>query len=836
MVLIGIYILRNRGDVFNMHRSKLINNVTILSIFIFSAAAIYLCINYIDYTYVILQNIHYLFNHYIVHVFVDNKVIIFFIEMIWLFLLYMIVKKTPKAKLLFIITIITLNLIYIVWRIKYTVPIGSNLGMILGSILIVAELIGFFQSVMYSMLFYKPYKLKEMKMSDLSKLPTIDILIMTYNEPSYILRKTIAGCLNIEYPSKLLNIYICDDGNRDEIKKLADFFDIHYVTRENNDFAKAGNINNALSHYCKGELFSVLDADMIPKPNYLKKMVGYFKDNNVGFVQSPQVFYNPDPFQYNLNFDNKIPNEQDFFMREVQAGRARYNALFHVGTNALFSREAIDDIGGIPTGSITEDMATGMLLQAKGYQSIFVNEVLAIGLSAEYYKDFAKQRKRWCRGNIQVSKKWNPLTMKGLTPIQRLLYFSGILYWYSGVLKMIYTLCPIIYLLTGVLIIKADTMQLLQFFVPSYMAYILMFKSHSSKYRSLILTHIYEAATAPFLALDSLSELIFSKELKFNVTLKGNTKKNIFVSWNLLLPQLILFIATILGFGISLNKFMNTNSIGLKQSFIINIMWASYNLIGMTMVMLLALEKPRYRKSERKILNINSTLMLSNSQSIKCVIKNISDSGVSVSVNANKTNNLDVEDIIKVKIGKNDTFCKIMRCNENNFGCRFINLSKPQYLNIIKFLFAHENGYFSILSEKSTYKKLNSGKDDNLIEQIEDDIFVDSIDATSAFPEPEVKRNVSSLTNSEILNEKNIINNKSIETGIEAVVEDIRVETGINNSNNTNKNYADLSTDELLKNVLKLDNDKIVIVKMYQELTEMKKKLADENKGSDVYE
>lgn len=816
-----------------MQKSKLINNMTILSILIFSVAMIYLFINY---TYILLNNIQYFLNNYVLNTFVNYKIIIFFIEIIWLFFLYIIIKKSSKAKLLFVATIITLNLIYIAWRIKYTIPTTSNLGMVLGIMLIVAELIGFFQSTIYSILFYKPYKIKEMKMNDLNRLPTIDVLIMTYNEPSYILRKTIAGCLNIEYPSNLLNIYICDDGNRDEIKKLADFFNINYITRQNNDSAKAGNINNALSNYCKGELFSVLDADMIPKPNYLEKMVGYFKDSNVGFVQSPQVFYNPDPFQYNLNFDNKIPNEQDFFMREVQAGRARYNALFHVGTNALFSRKAIDDIGGIPTGSITEDMATGMLLQAKDYKSIFVNEVLAVGLSAEYYKDFAKQRKRWCRGNIQVSKKWNPLIIKGLTPIQRLLYFSGILYWYSGVLKMIYILCPILYLLTGTLIIKANTMQLLQFFVPSYMSYILMFKAHSSKYRSLILTHIYESATAPFLALASLSELIFSKELKFNVTLKGNIKKNIFISWNLLLPQMTLFIATIFGFGISLNKIMNTNSAGLKQSLIINIAWAGYNLIGMIMIILLALEKPRYRKSERKIVNTNSTLTLANSQNINCNIKDISDSGVGVAINHNKIGNLDIGDIIEVKIGENNTFCKIIRCHENSFGCRFINLSKEQYLNIIRFIFEYENGYYHVENEKLPYKKLKASKDDNLIEYKEDDIFVDDV-SINKYSKPEIKMNIPNLnreikiniptlTSSKIVNEKNIPKDKSIEI--------TEKEIGVSSLNSIIKHYSNVSADDLLKNVLKLNNEQIVIISMYEELIQMKNKLKVEEKMAHV--
>ncbi|PFA51551.1 glycosyltransferase family 2 protein, partial [Bacillus cereus] len=129
-----------------------------------------------------------------------------------------------------------------------------------------------------------------------------------------------------------------------------------------------------------------------------------------------------DPFQYNLFFEDNIANEQDFFMRQLEEGKDRFNATMYVGSNALFRRTALEEIGGFATGVITEDMATGMLLQANKWETIFVNETLAVGLSPETFSDLLKQRDRWCRGNIQVVKKWNPFTIKGLSFMQRLLY------------------------------------------------------------------------------------------------------------------------------------------------------------------------------------------------------------------------------------------------------------------------------------------------------------------------------------------------------------------------------------------------------------------------------
>ena len=155
-------------------------------------------------------------------------------------------------------------------------------------------------------------------------------------------------------------------------------------------------------------MFAVLDADMIPREEFLEKTVGYFSDENMAFVQTPQVYYNQDMYQYNLK--KNIPNEQDFFMRDIQEARASRDAVLHVGTNAVFRKNYVDEIGGYPTCSITEDMAVGMLLQEKGYSSTLVNEDLVLGLSATTFTELVKQRDRWCRGNLQVLKNFNPLS------------------------------------------------------------------------------------------------------------------------------------------------------------------------------------------------------------------------------------------------------------------------------------------------------------------------------------------------------------------------------------------------------------------------------------------
>ena len=105
----------------------------------------------------------------------------------------------------------------------------------------------------------------------------------------------------------------------------------------------------------------------------------------------------------NLYLEESAPNEQNFFFRYVQLARNRNNAAIYGGSNTVLSRKALMDAGGFYTGSITEDLATGLLIQAAGYKGYAVSEVHASGLSPEDLTSLFKQRERWARGCIPVS-------------------------------------------------------------------------------------------------------------------------------------------------------------------------------------------------------------------------------------------------------------------------------------------------------------------------------------------------------------------------------------------------------------------------------------------------
>lgn len=537
-------------------------------------------------------------------------------------------------------------------------------------------------------------------------MPTVDIFIPTYNESENILRKTIAGAININYPKDLVTIYLCDDGRRENIKKISDEFNINYLTRSDNEHAKAGNINNAIKN-SKSELFVILDADMIAKEDFLLKTIPYFIEEKVGFVQTPQVFYNPDPFQYNLYFNENIPNEQDFFMRDIQQGRARHNAVLHVGTNAVFRRQAIMEIGGILTGTITEDMATGMLLQSKGYEGIFLNEVLVLGLSVETFSDLVKQRERWCRGNIQVVKKWNPLTLKGLNFFQRLLYMDGFVYWFFGVQKMIYILCPLVYLIFGIVILEAKALDIFYIFTPSLVASILTFRCLVKKERTLTWSHIYETAMAPYLGLAALMELIFARPIPFKVTPKGVQTNKVYMSWNVVIPQIILLILSIIGWSVAINR--NISNSNYINSLMINVVWSVYNVIGIIMSIFVCIERPRFRTSERFTFSDEVIVKLKDGTSSKCKIIDISSEGFLMLCNKEEINVKELDKIIDLRINtlNIEAMGEIKWINEsqNKAGVKLIINDLTTYRAIIKYIFKSYEGYYNTNNSKSSFLK-----------------------------------------------------------------------------------------------------------------------------------
>jgi len=274
---------------------------------------------------------------------------------------------------------------------------------------------------------------------------SVDVFITTLDEQVELLEPTIRAAKSMHYPHET---YILDDGDRKEVRDLALQHGVHYLRRESNVDYKAGNLNHALEH-TQGDYVAIFDADHIAAPDFLNRTIGFFRESNVAFVQTPHCTANDDDILGWPDTPESTPlrwNADTVFHRLVQPGKARWNAVMFCGSAAVLRREALEEIGGFATETITEDMHTGLRLHARGWKSVFVNEPLVFGLAPRDMTSLRTQRSRWGRGNLAVLAHDNPITIPGLSLPQRIAYMASILSWTHGMARIPLYLAPVLML------------------------------------------------------------------------------------------------------------------------------------------------------------------------------------------------------------------------------------------------------------------------------------------------------------------------------------------------------------------------------------------------------
>lgn len=325
---------------------------------------------------------------------------------------------------------------------------------------------------------------------------TIDVFIATYNEPLDLVRKTAAAARAMDYPHET---WILDDGNRPACAALAAELGCRYIARSENKHAKAGNLNNALAA-SKAEFIVTLDADHAPHKTLLSRTLGYFRDERVAFVQTPQAFDNTGSFLHlNVGPGQDTWNEQTLWFHAIERGRDHWNAVAYCGSPAVFRRKALDDIGGFATGTITEDTHTSIRAHKKGWSAVYHPEVLAAGLAPETPAAFFTQRLRWGRGQMHVWRLEPILRAKGLTWAQRLCYLASAVHYFAGLQYVVLALAPAIGLFAGVVPFAADARILFPLFAANLLAGALTFRLFSRGHgRFLAGEHFNAVLTAPY--------------------------------------------------------------------------------------------------------------------------------------------------------------------------------------------------------------------------------------------------------------------------------------------------------------------------------------------------
>ena len=270
---------------------------------------------------------------------------------------------------------------------------------------------------------------------------TVDVFITTYGEDLQTIRRTVTAAVAMQGEHAT---WVLDDGRSDDVRDLAAELGARYLRRPNGNGAKAGNVNHALS-IAKSEYFAIFDADFVPKPTFLHETVPFFATPDVSFVQTPQTYGNT----HNL-ISRGAGYMQAVFYRYIQPGRNRFNAAFCVGTNVIFRRAAIDQIGGMYAYSKSEDVWTSLMLHEKGWRSVYIPTTLAVGDTPETIEAYTKQQQRWATGGFEIMLTHNPLSRKrSLTIDQKLQYTVTATHYLTGIAPLLLLLVPPLHIFFG---------------------------------------------------------------------------------------------------------------------------------------------------------------------------------------------------------------------------------------------------------------------------------------------------------------------------------------------------------------------------------------------------
>lgn len=273
-------------------------------------------------------------------------------------------------------------------------------------------------------------------------MPSVALLITVAGEPIDIIRQTATAVRDVELAHRT---FILDDGSSDAVKALAHELQVEYIRRPTREGKKAGNINYALAHI-DTEYFAIFDSDHVPRREFLAATLPFLlQHDNIAFVQTPQSYSNTQTF-----IAGGSAEIQEVFYRHVQTGKNAFNAAFCVGTNVLFRRAAVDDIGGMYQQSNSEDIWTSLLLHEEGWDSLFLPTVLATGHAPETVDAYFRQQFRWSRGGFEIFFTHNPLLSRTLTIDQKLQYLSTITHYFSSISILIFFLLPLLYVYFGI--------------------------------------------------------------------------------------------------------------------------------------------------------------------------------------------------------------------------------------------------------------------------------------------------------------------------------------------------------------------------------------------------
>lgn len=440
--------------------------------------------------------------------------------------------KKPSLVQALIVALFTLAVGYLLSRSLFIAYVGfTPLEKALAWLFFAAECFIMIHGLGY---FYSVYNMnlpnREPKPADDSvdiKPPSVAVLIPSRHEPKDMLWNTINAIKMMDYPN--FDVYLlddsCDEKHKREADELAKEMDIQVFRREIRHGAKAGIINDcvkALRH----DYVCVFDADQSPIRIFLSQLIPLLEnEERLAFVQTPQFYSNLSQNRISLAANM----QQAVFYEYVCEGKSHRDSMICCGTNVVFRRQALEDIGGLDESSVTEDFASSAKFHSMGWHTYYHNHVYTFGKGPEDLRSYFKQQNRWALGNVGVLRRLflqlftNPTA---LNHHQWFEYFITGSYYLIGWAYLFLMGCPILFIFANIPSFFMDPYIYALTYLPFLILSWVIFYA-SMGHRNYKISEVFRAQLLGFIALPIYARAalsgIFNIKSTFDVTAKNGS-------------------------------------------------------------------------------------------------------------------------------------------------------------------------------------------------------------------------------------------------------------------------------------------------------------------------
>ncbi|KAM0275975.1 hypothetical protein ACHAQH_007193 [Verticillium albo-atrum] len=268
---------------------------------------------------------------------------------------------------------------------------------------------------MWTMMAMKKRLRPKLRLTSNDDVPSVDVFVTCCGEEDDLVADTVRAACNLDYPRDRFRVVVLDDGKSEGLENAVlgmsqTYPNLVYIARPKipgkPHHFKAGNLNYGLEAVHQlpggaGQFMAALDADMIPERDWLRAVLPHLLvDDKMALACPPQLFYNTpasDPLAQSL----------DFFVHVIEPIKDALGVAWCTGSGYVVRREALDQIGNFPLGSLAEDVATSTLMLGKGWKTAYIHEPLQFGTVPEDFGGHLKQRTRWAIGTVDTSFKLN---------------------------------------------------------------------------------------------------------------------------------------------------------------------------------------------------------------------------------------------------------------------------------------------------------------------------------------------------------------------------------------------------------------------------------------------